>query len=171
MEEKNESKTRLDVLRGSRKKKQERLTAAVHGYFADVASANGQPLNDKRNGRATMERWERKNEAVRTANAELEKTERAIEREEAKVARVEATKDKLPAFILEALASGEISQWRRHPNTFFVVGVDKGRIVVDLETGGIGHRYLSEVPKEQYPRFRDVVNKLLAAHRAQRSVG
>lgn len=66
----------------------------------------------------------------------------------------------LPQAIRDAIDAGEITQWRKHPRMFFVVGVDRGRIAWDEKAKTLGHRYLSEVPKEQYPKFRDAYNKL-----------
>lgn len=127
--------------------------------------ANGQPLNDKRNGAATMDRWEKQSSTIRNAQNEVKKTERAIEREEGKLAEVEYANGKLPQYVLDMVVAGEITQWRKHPNTFFVPCVDKGRVFVDLDTGAIGVRYMHAVPKDQYPKFRDTVNKMLAKRR------
>lgn len=161
--------TRLDILKGSLVKKQQRVDAAFDRHFADVKSANGQPLNDKRNGSATIDRWNAQSDTIRSRRLDVQKTERAIEREQEKVDHVQMVSEQLPQYVVDMVASGELEQWRAHPNTFFVPGVDKGRIVVDLETGNIGVRYLSDVSKEQYPLFRDVVNRLLASQRGSGS--
>ncbi len=155
-------RNRLDVLQTSLQKKQTKLDAAFDDHFTDVASANGQPLNDKRNGAATMTRWEKQSNTIRNAQNEVKKTERAIEREQDKIADVEDANKQLPQYVLDMVANGELTQWRRHPNTFFVPGVDKGRIVVDLETGEIGTRYRHAVSKEHWAKFRDTFNKMLA---------
>lgn len=63
-------------------------------------------------------------------------------------------------YIQQAIDDGLITQWRKFPRFFFVVGVKGGRIVLDEESGAIGHRYLSKVTKDEYPTFRDVFNKL-----------
>lgn len=161
--------TRLEILKGSLVKKQQRVDAAFDRHFADVKSANGQPLNDKRNGRATTDRWDAQSDAIRSRLQDVQKTERAIEREQEKVDNVQEASEQLPQYVVDMVSSGELTQWRAHPNTFFVPGVDKGRIVVDLETGAIGVRYLSDVSKDEYPLFRDVVNRLLAAQRERGS--
>ena len=52
---------RLEILKNSLEKKEQQLEKRFDDHFADVKRANGQPLNDKRNGQATMNRWERQN--------------------------------------------------------------------------------------------------------------
>lgn len=163
-------RTKLDVLQTSLAKKTAKVDAAFDNHFADVKSANGQPLNDKRNGAATMGRWEKQSRTIRNAQSEVKRTERAIDREESKIADVEYANKTLPQYVLDMVAAGEITQWRKYPNTFFVPGVDKGRVFVDLDTGSIGVRYMHAIPKDQYPKFRDTVNKMLAVRRQQASV-
>ncbi|HCG0710960.1 TPA: hypothetical protein NJJ37_006847, partial [Pseudomonas aeruginosa] len=88
------------------------------------------------------------------------KTLRAIEREEAKIAMVQAVA--LPGPIKSLIDSGVLTQWRKHPRFFFVTGVDKARIEL-IDNGQIGHRYLSSITtKEQYAIFRDTFNTLKA---------
>ena len=158
---------RLTILQTSLQKKTAKVDAALNQHFADVKSANGQPLNDKRNGSATTARWNGQADTIRTRQREVAKTERAIETELVKLASVKTVNDGLPKYVLDMIDSGELSQWRRHPNTFFVPGVDKGRVIVDLKTGQLSTRYMSEVSKEQYPKFRDAVNKMLAMRRLE----
>lgn len=161
----SEATPRLARLQASLEKKQAKADKAFDTHFADVAAANGQPLNDKRNGSTTRARWERQSDTIRAAKEEIGKTERAIEREKNKAEGVKHANSKLPPHVLEMVQRGELAQWRKNPNTFFVPGVDKGRIVVDMETGEIGARYMHDIPKEQYPKFRDTVNVMLAKQR------
>ena len=152
---------RLAVLKGSLEKKERKLDERFNAHFDDVARANGQPLNDKRNGQATLSRWDKQSDSIRNTQKEIEKTKQAIGREEEKILNVSS--EKIPSFISDMVQRGELNQWRKYPNTFFVPGVDKGRIVWNEEKGFLAHRYLSEVPKDQYPKFRDVFNKLNAS--------
>lgn len=87
-------------------------------------------------------------------------TKRAIEREESKIAAVNSVA--LPKPIQDLIEAGELIQWRRHPTIFFVEGVGKARIIWDSEKGIFAHRYLRDIPNDQYPKFRDVFNKLSA---------
>ena len=145
---------RLAVLQSSLEKKNNTFDARIEAHFSDVRSANGQPLNDKRCGASTLKRWEAQNNALRVASESIKKTEQAIEREENAIARVESVE--LPEVLRNMIADGKLTQWRKHPETMFVVGVDKGRIVWNGKV--LAHRYLSEVPKEQYATFRDAFN-------------
>lgn len=81
--------TRLEILKGSLAKKNERLNAMLEKHYASIKEANGQPLNDKRNGQATRKRWERQDEAIRNLQIRINNTLNAIEAEEHKQARIE----------------------------------------------------------------------------------
>ena len=115
---------RFEILKASLAKKEAKFDAKINEHFATVAQANGQPLNDKRNGQATMNQWEKQNNALRNLQAGIEKTKRAIEIEERKIAGIERSKDFIPAEILALAESGELNQWRKYPHIFFVEGVD-----------------------------------------------
>lgn len=157
----NTASNRLSILRASLAKKEAELTDRFDKHFGDVKSTNGQPLNDKRNGAATLTRWEKQNAGIRNQQESIEKTKAAIEREEHKIIHVQSVE--IPAAIQKELDAGNLTQWRKHPNTFFVTGVDRARIVWDTEEKVLKHRYLSEIAKDQYPKFRDAFNGLRAA--------
>lgn len=149
---------RLDILKSSLTKKENLFNDRLQEHFDTVKQANGQPLNDKRNGRATLNKWDKQSDALQALKDSIQRTKDAIYREEAKIAN--ASMVILPAFIKQAIDDGLITQWRKFPRFFFVNGVSGGRIVLDEKTGAIAHRYLSKVPKEEYLTFRDVFNKL-----------
>lgn len=87
------------------------------------------------------------------------KTKQAIAREEDKIARCQSIKDQLPAPILDSIASGELVQWRKYPNIFFVQGVDKARII--WEKGKVFHKYTNSITdKEQWAKFAGIFNRL-----------
>ncbi|MGS3377239.1 hypothetical protein [Citrobacter amalonaticus] len=149
---------RLAVLKASLSKKEALFSEKLQQHFDTVKQANGQPLNDKRNGRATLNKWGKQSDTLRNLENSIKRTKDAIGREEMKIALAESVD--IPDFMQRAIAEGLIIQWRKHPRFFFVTGVKHGRIVLDEETGKIAHRYLSKVSKEEYPTFRDVFNKL-----------
>ncbi|KHS76993.1 hypothetical protein QT13_01765 [Pectobacterium brasiliense] len=149
---------RLEILKSSLAKKEAKFNEHLQKHFDTVKQANGQPLNDKRNGRATLDKWDRQNEALRNLDSSIQRTKNAIEREEMKIALANSVS--LPNYIDAAIKDGLITQWRKFPRFFFVTGVKHGRIVLDEKTGMIAHRYLSKVSKDEYPTFRDVFNKL-----------
>jgi len=143
-------------------KKQAILDKRLNEHFESVKSANGQPLNDKRNGHATFNQWERQNDAIRNAMREVERTENAIEREKYKIACV--NDQSIPQPIADLIADGTLTQWRKYPNRFFVNGVEKARIIWDEKNRILSHSYVNAIPDEaQYARFRDVYNGLRAA--------
>ena len=152
---------RLEILKASLAKKEAKFDEKINEHFATVGQANGQPLNDKRNGAATFNKWEKQNQSLRNLKEGIEKTKRAIEVEERKIADIEHSKDFIPAEILTLVESGELNQWRKHPFTFFVPGVDKARIVWDGKNQCVAHRYVSQIPdKEQHKKFAKVYNSL-----------
>ena len=152
---------KLEILKNSLAKKEQELQRRFDVHFATVKQANGQPLNDKRNGQATLNKWERQNDAIRTAKESIEKTKRAIEFEEGKIKGVEHVNTFIPKEILELVESGILIQWRKHPHTFFVVGVDKARIVWIEKTKQVAHKFVSEIKEqEQRTKFVRVFNPL-----------
>lgn len=150
--------SRLNILKASLAKKEALLDAKFKEHFATVKQANGQPLNDKKNGRATLAKWDRQNDGIRAAEAGIEATKQAIDREEAKITKVENCV--IPDFFLQAIEAGIIARWRKFPNRFFVSGVEKGRIIWDEKKQAVLCSYVSEIPKNQYSKFRDVFNEL-----------
>ena len=152
--------SRLEILKASLAKKEAIVDAKIGNHFETVASANGQPLNDKRNGASTMRQWERQNDSIRAAVAGVELTKAAIEREENKIASCEVANEKIPQPILDLVTAGVLTQWRKHPETFFVVGVEKARIVW-IEKKGLCNRYYNEcTDKDQRAKFAQVFNEL-----------
>ncbi|WP_054599958.1 hypothetical protein [Neisseria sp. 74A18] len=165
-ESKPASSKRMEILQQSLAKKQTAFDNKLQAHFDDVQSANGQPLNDKRNGQATMNRWERQNESLRTLQKSIEKTEAAIEREQRKIDYVARTP--IPEFLKPMLEAGEITQWRKYPNRFFVPGVEKARIVWHEDKQEFGYSHLQGVKGEQYAKFRDTYNHIRALHKQER---
>ncbi len=152
---------RLEILENSLAKKQQQFDKKLKAHFADVKRANGQPLNDKRNGQATLNRWDKQNEALKNLEASIKKTKEAIEKEQYKIANVEDAKENLPQVILDLLETKELNQWRRHPNTFFVKGVEKARIVYLYKEKNVAHRYYKSIPTEEQRKiFKDCYNKI-----------
>lgn len=156
---------RLAILENSLKKKNEKFDSQLNAHFADVKNANGQPLNDKRNGQRTMNRWERQNDSLRNLKKEIEKTERAIEIEQGKINYVAAVKNRLPNAIVKAIDEGKIIQWRKHANRFFVPGVAKTRIIWDEKKKKLYCSHVSflneiEIAKKFHTTFYEIKNEL-----------
>ena len=152
--------SRLTTLEASLAKKQECLNALTQTHMDSVREANGQPLNDKRNGMATMKRWDKQQAAISAQLKEIEKTETAIEDEQDKLAEIAAWREILPQPLLTAIDSGEIVQWRRHPNRFFVSGVPKARIVWDEKTGKLSSAHANNLAGESHDKFNAVFCRL-----------
>lgn len=154
---------KLEMLKNSLIKKEQILNEKFDNHFATVKQANGQPLNDKRNGQATLNKWERQSDAIRNQKGSIERTKQAIEFEECKIFDVEHTNTFLPDEILKLVETGELNQWRKHPNTFFVDGVDKARIIWDNKRKVVAHKFVSEITEqEQRTKFVKLYNPLCA---------
>jgi hypothetical protein len=146
---------KLEILKNSLEKKLLRENVLFDKYLALVKSANGQPLNDKRGGHKVMQAWEKKEEAIRSAIKESEKTKSAIEREQNKIERCENVNSTLPDAILSRIENGTLTQWRKYPNRFFVVGVEKARLIYENDKLKFSHK--QEIPTpEQTAKFEAV---------------
>ena len=153
---------RLEILEASLIKKKALFDEKLQNHFDTVKQANGQPLNDKRNGQATLNKWERQNQSLRDLEEGIEKTKCAIEKERGKIIDVEIAKETFPKPILDMIESGELNQWRKHPNRFFVPNVDKARIIWDDKKKIISHQYSKSITdKDQWKLFAKTFNKLL----------
>lgn len=155
---KKEAKTsnRLHILEASLRKKEANFEASLAAHFEDVKSANGQPLNDKRNGATTMRRWEKQDNSLRAKKESIEKTKAAIMREKDAIARVE--KAQFPDFMQELIDSEILTIWRKFPSFVFVNGAGKARI--RHKEGKIFASHYQSLDKEQYALFRNVFNEL-----------
>ena len=150
---------RLKILENSLAKKQEEFSRRLENHMQDVKRANGQPLNDKRNGHVTLNRWDRQNESLRNLQDSIQKTKDAIEREKGKIMDCESVN--IPEELQTLLDQGKITQWRKFPNRFFVVGVEKARLIL-LDDGRVAHQYVESIPKGvgQFEIFKEVFNHL-----------
>jgi hypothetical protein len=152
---------KLEILKQLLAKKEQLLNAKFEAHFASVMQVNGQPLNDKRNGQATLDRWERQIESIIALQRSIEKTKRAIEIGESRVKAVEHANAYIPAEIQRLVESGELIQWQKYPHIFFVAGVDKARIVWDENRKLVAHNYTSEITtQEQRTKFVKIYNSL-----------
>lgn len=155
---------KLERLKASLEKKNQIFDEKLQIHFDEVAKTNGQPLNDKRNGAATINRWERQNNALHSIDESIERTKEAIEREENAERVIAYVNEVIPAEILKLVDSGELIQWRKHPTTFFVSGVEMARIVWDEKRKVVAHRYANELTDpEQRKKFVRIYNALNAA--------
>ena len=159
------SKTRLEILQTSLSKKEKRFEEMLNNHMSTVKSANGQPLNDKRNGQATLRKWEKQEQALQNLKGSIEKTKNAIEIENGKIAGVKHVNNFIPDDILELVECGKLSQWRKHPHIFFIPGVDKARIIWDFKNKRVMYRYAQLLTdREQYEKFAKVFNFLHTTH-------
>lgn len=153
--------SRLDILKSSLKKKEDKFNKKINEHFEDVASANGQPLNDKRNGPATMRRWDRQNNAISNLQKEIDKTKSAIEREEGKLIGMARNKELMPKEITDLIDNGILIQWGKYPHILFVNGVDKARIIWDSKKKAVMHKFVSSITDaDQRKIFARVYNSL-----------
>lgn len=156
--------SRLDILKASLEKKQAKFDRKLNEHFADVKRTNGQPLNDKRNGFATMKRWDRQNDVLSRMQKEIEKTQTAIEREESRIRCIDRNKNSMPEEIQELIDNGTLKQWGKYPHIMFVEGVDKARIIWDSKKKTVMHKFVSSITDtEQRRKFARVYNSLNAS--------
>ena len=156
--------SRLETLKSSLEKKEAKFNSMLDAHFADVRSANGQPLNDKRNGYRIINRWDKQNNALSNQQKEIDKTKNAIENEECKQKDIAKHKATMPIEILELIENGTLKQWGKYPYIMFVDGVDKARIIWDDKKKQVLHKFTSTLTnKEQRSKFAQVYNSLYAS--------
>ena len=154
---------KLEILKQSLAKKEQLLASKFDQHFATAKQANGQPLNDKKNGQATLNKWERQNEGIRNANKSLDKTKEAIDLEETKIKAVEYVNSFIPDEIKNLVDKGELIQWRKFPYIFFVPEVDKARIIWDEKRKVVAHKFVGAITiQEQRSKFVKIYNSLNA---------
>lgn len=152
---------RLEILENSLVKKENLFNEKLQNHINTVKQANGQPLNDKRNGQITLKKWEKQNDSLINLQESIKRTKNAIEVEKDKIKGCESVKNDLPKAIISMIKNGTLIQWRKHPNTFFVTGVDKARIVWDKKNKNVAHKYVKIITdKEQWGFFAKTYNYL-----------
>lgn len=152
---------RIEILKASLQKKEERFNTKLSELINDVKKTNGQPLNDKKNGIATMTRWDKQNAALRSMQKEIEKTKLAIAREENKTNGIKSITSLLPEEIVLLINDGTLKQWGKYPHIFFVKDVDKARLIYDFKKKQIAHKYTHAIQdKAQYKKFAQIFNSL-----------
>lgn len=153
--------SRLDILKSYLEKKGARFHEKLDAHFSDVGNANGQPVNDKRNGRATLSRWEKQNASLRDMYEDIERTKEAIRDEENKQKVIARVKDGMPKAITDLIEEGTLKQWGKYPNIMFVEGVDKARIIWDAKKQKVMHKFFASITEpEQRRKFAGVYNLL-----------
>jgi len=157
---------RLEILKKSLVKKTDKFDKKLEERYDLQRITNGQPMNDKRNGAAWFKKCEQKEESLRNINNEIEKTKRAIEKEDFKINHCENALDELPDFLNDFLTSGTLTQWRKFPNRFFVTGGGKARIIfeTDKKTKKLklchSHYNRDNCTEEEGKVFKEVFNKI-----------
>ena len=152
--------TRLEILEESLRKKKDLLNEKINDLFSAVAETNGQPLNDKKDFRKNVKRFNKKNNYIIRQEDEIEKTVRAIEKEKMLLKNIESSRNKLPSPVIELIEKKIITQWRRFPDHFFVVGVEKARIIL-RDNNKLYFKYTENIPNEnQRIIFNKVFNDL-----------
>jgi hypothetical protein len=158
---------KLQILQQSLAKKRSQFNLKLEEHFATVKQANGQPLNDKRNGRATLGKWDRQNETLHNLRLSINKTREAIAIEENKIHGVNHVKELLPQAITDLIEKGVLNQWRKHPHIFFVEGVDKARIIWDFKKQVVAHKFVNTITdQDQRSKFALVYNSLFLTLRS-----
>lgn len=150
---------RLEILERSLAKKNAKFDAAFEAHRADVVGAQGEPMAGHSGGERVLRRWERQSAGLKSLVAGIEKTERAIEIERGKISESAVAMGAMPQAIADLVEAGTLIQWRKHPATFFVDGVDKARI--QFKGGVLSHKYSRSVTDPvQSQKFKEVFNGL-----------
>tara|TARA_R110000787_G_scaffold227127_1_gene334882 strand:+ start:259 stop:942 length:684 start_codon:yes stop_codon:yes gene_type:complete len=161
VEKRESNKTRLQILEKSLENKNNKFDNKLQDHFDDVKRGNGQPMNDKRNGQSTLNRWDKQNSSLSNLKESIKKTENAITREQHKIIDLAQGKKILPEPILELIEKGELKQWAKHPTILFVTGVDKARLKWDNKRKMLIHSYSNKITDDgQWKIFSTTFNSL-----------
>lgn len=156
-----EKSRRLEILEASLAKKEAELERRFDNHFGTWKQTNGQPMNDKRNGGAFFNKIEKQNDGIRNLKASIQKTKDAIDREKSSAAYVKGVKAGLPKTISSLIDKKGLNQWKKHPNTFFVPGVDKARIIWNDKKKRVEHKFSNAITDpDQRKKFAQVFNSL-----------
>ncbi|NCX95785.1 MAG: hypothetical protein EBX41_05120 [Chitinophagia bacterium] len=155
---------RLEILKNSLIKKEERQQYLLSQFYGGWHGRQGQPIDlSRKSDRALLNRTDKYDNALRNISAEIQKTKDAIEREEGKLRQVELTNQILPASLLEFVNRGELIQWRKYPNTFFIPGIEKVRLIWKPKENKLFTRYGEYLQKSQKQEFVNLVQRILDA--------
>ena len=122
---------RLELLEKSLEKKEKELDRRFDNCFDHIKQTNGQPMNDKRNGKAFFNKVEKNDNAIRNQMESVKKTKNAIDREKSRLnykEKVIADRVHLPQVVQDLINDGTLNQWMIYPDYFFVNGIEKFRI-------------------------------------------
>lgn len=156
-----EKSKRLEILEASLAKKEAELERRFDEHFGTWKQTNGQPMNDKRNGDAFFNKVDRQNDGIRSLKDSIQKTKDAIDREKSTAAYVKGVRSELPKSINSLINKKSLTQWKKYPNTFFVAGVDKARIVWNKKKNRVEHKFTNTITDpEQRKKFAQIFNSL-----------
>lgn len=156
-----EKSKRLEILEASLAKKEAELERRFDEHFGTWKQTNGQPMNDKRNGNAFFNKVDRQNDGIRSLKDSIQKTKDAIDREKSTAAYVKGVRSELPKSINSLINKKSLTQWKKYPNTFFVAGVDKARIVWNKKKNRVEHKFTNTITDpEQRKKFAQIFNSL-----------
>ncbi|MGL6038131.1 MAG: hypothetical protein ACRC0E_04485 [Soonwooa sp.] len=159
----DEKSKRLQILEASLVKKEAELQRRFEEHFGTWKQTNGQPMNDKRNGGAFFRKTERQNDAIRNLKESIQKTKDAIDREKSTAAYVKGVRSELPKSINSMIDNKSLNQWKKYPNTFFVPGVDKARIIWNKKKNRVEHKFTNTITDaDQRKKFAQIFNSLHA---------
>lgn len=156
------TQTRRQTLEASLARKEAKFNEALSSHMYDVKGAQGEPMAGHHGGEKVLSRWERQNNSLRRQSEGIEKTKKALEREDYRdLVKVDAQEKllKMPQIIQDLVSDGTLNQWKKHPTIFFVDGVSKARI--QIKGGKAYHRFASQCANnEEFQLFRSIYNKV-----------
>jgi len=154
--------TRREILEASLKKKQDKFDQDLSIHMDDVRGAQGEPMAGHSGGEKVLSRWEKQNKSLKRQNDSIEKTKRALEREDDRDYNKQQAANllkEMPKIFQDMVADGTLNQWIKYPNTFFVEGVEKARI--QFKKGKAFHKYARHSGNyEQFQKFKAVYNQI-----------
>lgn len=128
---------RLEILNNSLTKKEKIFNDLFITYTEEVKKAQGEPLRGHGRGNQILKRWDKTARRITLKLKDIEKTQRAIDREAYLSRNKEKALMKHQPHIKKMIEQGVLNVWRKHERVVFVVGVEKARIYFEEVDGCI----------------------------------
>ena len=104
---------------------------------------------------------EKQKQTIVHQKEEIDKTKRAIAREEAKEHGTGYIYSLMPGYLKNMIDDGTLKQCQRHPHILSVSGVEGAKLYFNEKTGIVSRRYASKIQgKEQFLEFWRVFREL-----------
>lgn len=148
----------LEKMKNKLAKMEEKKSSMINAHFAEIVPHGGTPfVLDNSKGRASKNRFDKSNDAIRNLSKQIEEQKEKISRMENKIAyRTTQTKqskkfiekNEISPILFKLQEDGKVKQWARNPQLFFVVGLEKVALMTLNGKVGINKKYSAKTKED-----------------------